>query len=146
MHTKDNAQFHIVLVKGRVQKDDKFLMAQRSMQELHKPGVRSLPGGKVEDEVERDILQNTLKKEIMEEVGLEITDQIELVYNNSFIRSDDSHVVGLTFLCHRQAGEAQALEDTAKVQRFTLDELKAFPEAEEFLQIEIRALESYLQR
>lgn len=146
MQTKDNAHFHIVLVKGRVKKDDRFLMAQRGAQELHKPGVRSLPGGKVDDDVERDILQNTLKKEIMEEVGLEITDQIELVYNNSFVRSDGAHVVGLTFLCHRHDGDAQPLEDTASVRRFTIDELRHFPDAEDRLQTEIDALAKHLHR
>lgn len=35
MQTKDNAHFHIVLVKAWVEKDGKFLMAQRGSQELH---------------------------------------------------------------------------------------------------------------
>lgn len=146
MQTKDNAHFHIVLVKAWVEKDGKFLMAQRGSVELHKPGVWSLPGGKVDDEVKRDILQATLKKEVLEEVGVKITNQIELIYNNSFIRSDGSHVVNLTFLCHWESGEAQPLEDTAKVQWFTIEELKNFPNAEDFLQIEINELINYLDR
>ena len=52
MQTEDNAQFHIVCVKGWVEKDGKFLLAQRAFNELHHPGVWSLPGGKVETEIE----------------------------------------------------------------------------------------------
>lgn len=107
MKTQDNAQFHIVLVKGWVEKDGKFLMAQRGHTEHHEPGSWSLPGGKVENDTERDILQSTLKKEIKEEVGLDITNDIELVYNNSFKRIDETHVVNLTFLCHSLNGDAQ---------------------------------------
>ena len=146
MKTKDNANFHIVLVKAWIEKDGKFLMAQRGSTELHKPGAWSLPGGKVDDEVVRDILQSTLKKEIVEEVGLDIADDIELIYNNSFIRSDGAHVVNLTFLCHWKSGNAQALEDTANVQWFTVKELRNFPHTEDFLQIEIDELIQYLKR
>jgi len=144
MQTKDNANFHIVLVKAWVEKDEKFLMAQRGATELHEPDAWSLPGGKVENEVMRDILQSTLKKEVFEEVGIEITDIIELIYNNSFIRSDGAHVVNLTFLCHWESGIAQALEDTANVQWFSVKELRNFPDSEEYLQIEIDELVKYL--
>ena len=85
MKTKDNAKFHIVAVKAWVKKGDRYLLARRSMEELHMPGAWSLPGGKVEnDEDTIDILQKTLKREIFEEVGLEITNEIELLFNNIF--------------------------------------------------------------
>ncbi len=146
MKTQDNAQFHIVLVKGWVEKCGKYLMAKRGNTEPHKPGVWSLPGGKVENEVERDILQSTLKKEIKEEVGLDITETIELVYNNTFRRIDNAHVVSLTFLCHYKGGEAEALDDTAEVKWFTIEELKNFKDAEDFLQIEIEELLKFIQK
>lgn len=145
METQDNAQFHIVLVKGWVEKDGKFLLAQRSTKELHKGGSWSLPGGKVEDEVEEaHILENTLRKEIQEEVGLTVDRQMSLIYNNSFVRVDGAHVVGLTFLCKALSGEAEALEDTAAVQWLSLEELKNFSDAEDFLKLEIEHLENYL--
>ena len=50
MQTQDNAQFHIVLVKGWVEKDGKFLMARRSRKEIQAPGQWSIPGGKMENE------------------------------------------------------------------------------------------------
>jgi len=145
MQTKDNAQFHIVAVKGWVEKDNKFLLAKRSAKELHKPNSWSLPGGKVEGEIEEPcILQKTLKKEIKEEVGIEISDDIELLYNNSFKRVDGAHVVMLTFLCHYKSGEAKPIEDTSEVKWFSIEELKNFKEAENFLKIEIKELLHYL--
>lgn len=147
MNTKDNANFFIVAVKAWVKKGDKYLLARRGLNEIHMPGVWSLPGGKVENEGEVvDVMQATLKKEIMEEVGLEITDEIELVFNNTFDRSDGSPVVGLTFLCYWKSGAAKPLEDTSEVKWFTLDELKNLEEVEDFLKREIKRLEEHITR
>ncbi len=144
MQTKDNAQFHIVAVKAWVKKGDKYLLARRGMDEVHMPGVWSIPGGKVDDDDETvNILQETLKREVLEEVGVEITDEIDLVYNNTFKRSDGSSVVGLTFLCHWKSGEAEPLEETLEVGWFTLDELLKMEDVEDFLKREIGALSSH---
>lgn len=145
MQTKDSAKFHIVAAKGWIEKDGKFLLAKRGPNEVHDPNVWSLPGGKVEESGEdRDTIEKTLKREIMEEVGLEIQDDIEFVYDNCFIRSDGAHVVMMTFLCGYKSGEARPLEDTSEVRWLTLDELKSFKEAKEFLKIEIERLENHL--
>lgn len=147
MNTKDNANFFIVAVKAWVKKSDKYLLARRGLNEIHMPGVWSLPGGKVENDGEIvDVLQKTLKKEIMEEVGLEITDEIDLVFDNTFTRSDGSPVVALTFLCHWKAGEAMPLEDTSEVKWFTLDELKNLEEVEDFLKREISRLSAHVKK
>lgn len=146
METKDNAKFYIVLVKGWIEYRGKFLLAQRGMNEVHKPGAWSVPGGKVEDAETTYVVEKTLKKEIKEEVGLDITDDIELIYNNTFQRVDGAHVVNLTFLCHALSDAAQSLEDTTQVQWMTPEELKNFPDAEDFLRIEIDALSAFLQK
>jgi 8-oxo-dGTP diphosphatase len=142
METKDKAKFHIVQVQGWVRKDGKFLMAQRSFKELQAPGAWSIPGGKVETEAEIEEwpLQKTLKKEIKEEVGVVVSDTMELVYNDAFTRVDGAHVVAITFLCDYVSGEAQPLEDTEKVKWFTLDELENYEEAKGFLKRQIQAL------
>lgn len=146
MQTKDNAQFHIVAVKAWIERGNKFLIAKRGPNELHKPNTWSLPGGKVENEVEEpNILQKTLKKEIKEEVGVEVTDNIELIYNNSFIRADGAHVVMLTFLCHYRSGEAKPLEDTTEIKWFTIEELRRLTGIENFFKIEINELEKHLK-
>lgn len=146
MQTKDHAHFYIVLVKAWVEKKGKFLLAKRGDKELQKPGSWAPPGGKVDLKDESHVLSKTLKKEVLEETGITITNKIELVYNNSFTRVDEAQVVNLTFLCHWQSGEAKPLEDTAEIRWFSAEELKNFPEAEDFLKIEIRELLRYLQK
>jgi len=70
MKTKDHARFYIVLVKAWVKKDHKFLLAQRGNKELHKAGSWSLPGGKVDQKDEPDVLRKSLKREVQEETGI----------------------------------------------------------------------------
>lgn len=57
METKDHAKFYIVLVKGWIEYHGKFLLAQRGMNEVHKPGAWSVPGGKVEDEMSSSLVE-----------------------------------------------------------------------------------------
>lgn len=143
MQTKDNANFFIVATKGWVEKDGLFLLARRGPEELHMPGVWSLPGGKVETEIEPHILEKTLIKEIQEEVGVTVSDQMNLLYNNSFERTDGAIVVGLTFLCNYVSGEATPLEDTSEVAWYSLEQLKELRDIEEFLIKEIKILAAY---
>jgi 8-oxo-dGTP diphosphatase len=141
MTTKDNAKFHIVAVKAWVKKGDKYLLARRGMNEVHMPGIWSIPGGKVDECGETvNTLQDTIKREVQEEVGIEITEEIDLVFNNTFKRSDGASVVGLTFLCHWKSGEATPLEDTSEIGWFTLNELLGMEEVEDFLKREIKML------
>jgi 8-oxo-dGTP diphosphatase len=142
METKDNAKFHIVHVQGWVRHGDKFLMAQRSQKEMQAPGAWHIPGGKVENEVGVQVLEQTLKKEILEEIGIMVSDKMQFLYNDAFVRVDGAHVVSLTFLCDYESGEAQALEDTEKVQWFTLEELKNFVNPPGYLK---RAIEKLIE-
>lgn len=119
-------QTHIVLVNAVVEKYGKILASQRSWEETHMPGKWTVPGGKVE-RTKGDvwnIIEETLKKEVMEETGIEIKDHAELLTNNTFIRSTGQHVVALIFLCHWKKGVAKPLEDTIDVKWVTKNQLK----------------------
>lgn len=141
------SRLHKVIVKAWVEKDGKYLLAQRGATEKHHAGIWSLPGGNVEHKVEESILEETLKKEVKEEVGVEVKDKMELVYNNAFIKtSDGSHVINLTFLCHWKSGEAKPLEDTTRIRWFTLEELQNFENPPDFLEREIKHLASHLKK
>jgi ADP-ribose pyrophosphatase YjhB (NUDIX family) len=108
------------------------------------PGVWSLPGGKIEKEIGKGILERTLVKEIEEEIGITITEEIVLIYDNMFERVDGAHVLGLTFLCRYKSGTPAALEDTTEIRWFSVEELRQLEEAEDFLRIEIEHLMRYL--
>lgn len=56
------------------------------MREEHAPGVLSLVGGKIEETgIAYDVLENSLKREIYEEVGVKIENEIKNVHSSSFI-------------------------------------------------------------
>ncbi len=117
---------HLILVNAVVEKDGKILVSQRSWGETHQPGSWTIPGGKVERTEGNvwNIIEETLKKEIMEETGVEIKDDAQLLTNNTFIRSTGQHVVALIFLCHWKSGEGKPLEDTIDTKWITEEELK----------------------
>jgi len=118
-----NIPLHIVFVEAWIKKGDKYLLAQRHPQDDQAAGKWTAPGGKVEMELEGDILENTLKREVMEEVGVEI-ENFRLLSNHSFIRSSGHYVVVLSFLADYKSGEARPLDDQAEVRWVTLDEME----------------------
>ncbi|UOQ46851.1 NUDIX domain-containing protein [Gracilibacillus caseinilyticus] len=96
----------IVNVEGAIRKNDKWLIIKRSQKEEHAGGLLSLVGGKVELEVScSDVLEETLKREIFEEVGVTIYDNLDYVHSTSFITDQGKHVVDVVFLCGFQSGE-----------------------------------------
>ena len=86
------------------------------------------------------ILEKTLKREVMEEVGIEIEDEIALVENEGFTRVSGHHVVGLTFLCKWKKGVAKPLEDQEEVRWFTKEELKNFAELPPYFKPRVKKL------
>jgi len=129
MKTKDNAHFHIVLVKGIVIKDGKYLIAKRSTKEIQEGGKWSIPGGKVElrtKESDFDVLEETLKREIKEEVDIEIEEPPHYLQSISFVRVDNAPVIGTLFLCKWKSGKVKPLEDHVKVNWVSIDELKNY--------------------
>lgn len=143
--TKEKISLHILLVKGWVEKEGKFLIAQRSLDELHMPGAWSLPGGKVGNDADEDVLIKTLKKEIKEETNIIIDDTMEFVYSSAFTRQDNVRVIGLTFLCRYKSGESLPLSETIELKWLTLEELSLFTPVEDFLKKEINALRHFVQ-
>lgn len=116
---------HVVLVIAFIRKGQKFLLAQRSLTDAQAPGVWATPGGKVDSEVGDQVIEQTLHREIVEEVGLEIKDKIYYLGSDAFIRNSGHHVVTLLFLCDWKSGVAQPLEDQAAVAWHTLPKLQS---------------------
>jgi len=141
---KEKITYFEVLVKAWIEKDGKFLLAKRGMSEKHEPGAWSLPGGKIDDEIRDEIIQHTLKKEIKEEVNIEIYDDIKLIYNNSFTKSDGSKVINLTFLCKYKFDDTKPCEDTSEIMWLSLEELINLENKKDYLEREISFLNKYL--
>lgn len=79
---------HLVLVNAVVEKDGKILVSKRSFEETHQPGSWTVPGRKVEKTSGDvwNIIEKILKAEVMEETGVEITENAQLLTKNTFIR------------------------------------------------------------
>jgi NADH pyrophosphatase NudC (nudix superfamily) len=74
-------------------------------------------------ELESNIVEKSLKREVREEVGIEV-DNFQFLASRSFIRSSGHHVVALSFVVDYQSGEARPLEDQDEVRWVTIAEMK----------------------
>jgi ADP-ribose pyrophosphatase YjhB (NUDIX family) len=97
--------WYIVNVEAAIVKDNRYLMILRGEGETHAPGVLAMPGGKVENAGQlENVLEETLRREISEEVGVEVYPQVEYVKSDAFIADDGNPVVNLVFLCRFKSG------------------------------------------
>ncbi len=117
---------YLIVTNARIQKDDKYLIAQRSLNEKHYPWYWTIVWWKLEAQNWHNVLEENLKKEILEEVWIHVT-EIKFLWNY-YINQDNRKCLYITFWCKRLSWEAQALEDTENIQRLTLEELKNFKE------------------
>ena len=121
--SKDEIPLHVVFVEAWVIKEDKILLAKRSEKDDQAAGCWTAPGGKVEMEVGHNVIEDTLAREVMEEVGIEVHN-VRYLSSTSFIRSSGDHVVGMSFAVDYKSGEPQALEDQDEVKWVSLDEAR----------------------
>jgi 8-oxo-dGTP diphosphatase len=113
----DNLSY-IVNVEAAIYKGDKWLIIKRSEKEEHAPGLLSMVGGKVETNIaEENVLENTLIREIMEEVGVKISEKMIYVESKAFVTDKEEVVVDMVFLCKYESGEAKpmSLDEVSEV-------------------------------
>jgi len=127
-NTKPEKKKYSVIINAVVAKDGKILIIQRGWEEKHGPGTWSIPGGKLEYVgMVYEALQKTAKKEVLEESGLEIKDEMYLIANNTFQHNEDNlQVMAIVFLCFYKSGRAKPLEDTADVKWIEAREINNF--------------------
>ncbi|WHX31688.1 NUDIX domain-containing protein [Brevibacillus agri] len=122
----------IVNVEGAICRDDKWLVITRSTKEEHAGGTLSLVGGKVDVEGNAlEILERTVKRELYEEVGIEIKDAVTFVYSSSFVTNDGCNVINMVFLCEYDRGTAHSKspDEVEAVHWMTYDEIMNHPKA-----------------
>ncbi|WP_066308074.1 NUDIX hydrolase [Bacillus sp. FJAT-29814] len=138
----------IVNVEGAIHKDEKWLLIQRSLKEAHAGGTLSLVGGKVELEGNSsDILERTLKREIFEEVGLEVN-TLQYVNSSSFVTDRGEHVVDIVFLCEHHSGEpfAKSPDEVDAVVWLTTEQILSNPQLPIYLKDNIKLADSLLKQ
>lgn len=117
----------VVNVEAVIYDGDRYLMAFRSEQEAHAPGTLALPGGKVENVTDlENVLEETARREVREEVDVEVTD-FQYVKSNVF--GDTSPCVDVVFLCRYLSGTPTAVDpaEVSAVRWMTLGEVLAHP-------------------
>jgi 8-oxo-dGTP diphosphatase len=138
----------IVNVEGAIYKNEKWLLIKRSEKEEHAGGTLSLVGGKVDKEGNStDILERTLKREILEEVGVEVTN-LRYVNSSSFVTDKGVHVVDIVFLCEYQSGVAYAKspEEVADVVWLQTSQILEDPTLPPYLKENIKQAELLLNK
>jgi 8-oxo-dGTP diphosphatase len=133
----------IVNVEGAVVRDGRYLMVVRSAQEYASGGL-CFPGGKVEGAgTAGDVLEETLRREIAEEVGLEVSAQMAYLRSSAFVAEGDP-VVDVVFLCRWEAGEAVAADpaEVAAVRWMTAAEAIAHPETPPWTRLALELAEN----
>jgi 8-oxo-dGTP pyrophosphatase MutT (NUDIX family) len=94
-------KLYLKVVEVAIEHDNKFLIIKRP-EGKHAGGLLSFPGGKVEEideQNEWDILRLAAKREILEEVGLDLQDNLNYITSNYFIDSIGAHVIDTIFHC-----------------------------------------------
>jgi len=83
---------HVVAITAFIKNntEDKFLIVKRSKNEIAYPSKWSFPGGKLE---KGQSVMETLKREVLEEVGLEIEDYKYYLKDFTFLRPDGHNVI-----------------------------------------------------
>ena len=128
MNTKSEEKKYRVIINAVVAKGGKILISQRGFKDEHGAGKWSIPGGGLEyTGVVYNALQETAKKEVLEETGVEVEEEMHLIANNTFQHNEDAlQVIAIVFLCHYKSGEPKPLEDTADVCWISPEEIDNF--------------------
>lgn len=135
--------YHIVNVEGAIVRDGYYLLVVRGQGESHAAGLLSLVGGKVEDAGQTaNILEETLQREIQEEIGIEVSDMI-YVHSNAFTVHDDEPVVDVVFLCRWSDGEPTICEpdEVAEIRWMTANEILTNPDTPDWTRNSVRRAE-----
>lgn len=122
--------FYIVNVEAAIYHENRWLIATRSTKEKHAGGTLALIGGKVETtKIENDVLEKAVKREILQEVGIEVADEMHYIKSSFFITQDGKPVIDIVFLCKYKQGEPKVLcpDELSKVEWITLDGIISNP-------------------
>ena len=117
-----NKELHRITSTCIIHKSGKYLLLQRSFNKKAFPGKWTVPGGglSTDDYVNTSkttsdhwyyVLENSLRREIKEEAGIEVG-KMNYCCDMTFIRPDDVPVIILSFYAPYQSGEIKLDDDS----------------------------------
>ena len=131
-----NPELHRVTATAIIQKDGKYLVVKRSPDKDVFPNRWHVPGGglEMEDYINTPkttpdawyyAVENSLKREIKEEVDLEVG-KLNYLLNLVFIRPDGIPVVTLSYYCDWESGDVKLNEENTDYKWVTLKEAENY--------------------
>ena len=123
--------WYLVIVEAAVVKDGRYLVIVRGAEETHAPGALALPGGKVENASSADnVLEETIRREVAEETGVEVYDDLEYVESSAFITDGGEPAVDVVFLCRYKSGTPTVADpgEVAAIRWMTVQEVLEHPQ------------------
>ena len=110
---------YVVNVDAAVVRDDEYLVIERSAEEDHAAGTVAFPGGKVEQSQGFDAIENTARREVREETGVEVG-AVEYVSSNTFVADEGTQCLNLVTHCEYEGGEPEARQPEEVADAFWL--------------------------
>ncbi len=147
-------QLYRVVSTAIIHKGGRYLIVKRNPEKNVFPGRWCVPGGGLEktDYIEaskriRDmwcfVVENSLRREIKEEVGLEVG-ELKYLLSCVFFRPNKTPVVALSFYCDWKSGKVKINQEHTDYRWITLQEAKNFDLVEGILE-EIKMVDKILQ-
>ena len=117
-----------VIVTAIIEKNDKILLGKKPDNIGPYPNAWHLPGGGVE--LEKESLEDAVKREIREETGLEVEKMERVSFDEDYEpdkHGEMTHYVFLVYKVTPTSVDAKAADDIVKLQWFAKAELKKLP-------------------
>ena len=149
-----NRELHRITSTAIIYKDGKYLIVRRSLDKKAFPGKWTVPGGglEIDDYINTPktttdhwylAIENSLRREIKEEVNLEVG-KLKYLLDIAFIRSDGIPVIILSYYCDYKSGEVKLNEENIDYKWVTYEEVKNYDLVEGLLQ-EIEMVDKILK-
>jgi 8-oxo-dGTP pyrophosphatase MutT (NUDIX family) len=134
---ENNQYLHEIAITAIIAKDGKYLIVRRSPEKKRFPGMWVVPGGRLEAkdylELPKDtehywynVLERTLKREVQEEVGLEI-ENIEYVTSLATVHADGAPSLVISCVADYVSGDVRLEEgETVEYAWVSLEEAKNY--------------------
>jgi 8-oxo-dGTP diphosphatase len=133
----DYEKFEVVIT-AIIIKDGKYLVTRRAMTKKRFPGMWTVPGGHLDTKDYLDlpkdtehywynVLEKALKREIQEEVGIEITN-VDYVTSLASVHSDGNPSIVISCMGDYVSGEVKLVDgENDKYEWVTLEQAKTMP-------------------
>lgn len=137
MHLKhDDSHLHYVAVTAIIHKDGRYLITKRSPHEKAFPNMWTVPGGRIDAKDYIDThkntpsawygeVENTLRREVREEVNLEI-ENIKYLVDMALLRPDGIPVIVLSYYADYKSGEVKLDDDATEFAWVTVREAEKY--------------------